>query len=422
MTNQTLFVYVELDTVPILAGRLYCRRPKGLESASFEYDRSWLEHPQRFSLDPALPLSVGQFHTAAGRALFGAIGDSAPDRWGRTLMRRAERLRARAENRPPRSFGEADFLTRVDDETRMGAYRYSITPGGPFLAVSQDKNRVPPLLELPRLMNAADRVVRDDEDRDEDLRLILAPGSSLGGARPKASVRHTDGRLMIAKFSSSDDETDLPRWEALALSLAQQAGLRVARHQLNIVQSRSILLLDRFDRIEKNRLPFQSAMTLLGAKDNETRSYLEIAAGIRQYGAAVSQDLIELWRRIVFSVLISNTDDHLRNHGFLRLSDQGWRLSPAYDLNPTPPDIRPRILSTAIDAEDTTASIDLALSVAAHFGLKHTEAKRQIYEIARVVSQWRQNATKLGLPSREIDRMAGAFEHTDMKNALSTDR
>jgi serine/threonine-protein kinase HipA len=428
MTDQLLFVYVDLDGTPILAGRLYGRRPKGQESASFEYDRGWIDHPRGFALDPALPLATGSYHTAAGRALFGAIGDSAPDRWGRTLMRRAERRQARAENRQPRSFGEVDFLIHVDDETRMGAYRYAKTPGGLFLAAPQDKSRVPPLLELPRLLNAADQLSRDDEgdDGDDDLRLILAPGSSLGGARPKASVRDTDGRLLIAKFSAPDDEINLPKWESIALTLAEEAGLTVARHRLTKVGDRSVLLLERFDRNNNaaTRLPFQSAMTLLGAVDNETRSYLEIAAGIRQFGAAVAADLAELWRRIVFSILISNTDDHLRNHGFLRHGflrpnrQGGWRLSPAYDLNPMPPDIRPRILSTAIDEEDTTASIDLALSVAPHFGLKLAEAKHHAAEVARAVSSWRHHAAQLGLSTREIDRMAGAFDHADTAQAL----
>ena len=220
-----VFVYVDATGEPRLAGRLWARTRKGRESATFEYDPGWLGHPDRFALEPALTLGPGPFHTPSGRSLFGAIGDSAPDRWGRVLMRRAERRRAERAGETPRTLMEIDYLLGVDDEARQGALRFALREGGPFLA-KHDAARIPPLIELPRLLSAAEHVV-GDTDSDEDLRLLLAPGSSLGGARPKASVRDRDGHLAIAKFPHKDDETNAVLWETVALRLAQKAGIPV---------------------------------------------------------------------------------------------------------------------------------------------------------------------------------------------------
>jgi serine/threonine-protein kinase HipA len=405
--DRTIYVYADLPGANHFVGRLWTRARKGGEGASFEYDRQWLLHPGRFSLEPALALGAGQFHTIAGKAQFGSIGDSAPDRWGRTLMRLVERRRARGEKRAPRLLLESDYLLMVDDETRQGALRFAVTEGGEFL--SRDAGaRIPPLVELPRLLASAGRVV-DDSETDDDLRLLLAPGSSLGGARPKASVRHHDGRLMIAKFPRRSDEIDAVRWEAVALQLASRAGVDTPRWKVEIAARKPVLLLDRFDRAAGRRVPFLSAMSMLGASDNETRSYLEIADAIRRYGAASARDLRQLWRRIVFNVMISNTDDHLRNHGFLYAGGAGWRLSPAYDLNPVPADLGPRVLATAIDAADATASIDLAMSVAEYFGLPVASARRAAGEVRRAVSQWRNFARQSGIKKTEQDRVASAF-------------
>jgi serine/threonine-protein kinase HipA len=413
--EKEVLVYADLQGTPHLVGRLWARTRKQRESATFEYDPRWLANPDRFSLEPALKLGPGPFHTPSDKPLFGAIGDSAPDRWGRLLMRRAERRRADLQGETPRTVMEIDYLLMVDDEARQGALRFAAREGGPFLA-GQGPTRIPLLVELPRLLSAAERVL-GNADTDEDLRLLLAPGSSLGGARPKASVRDRDGHLAIAKFPHKGDEINTILWEAVALTLAAKAGIPVPAWRLETVARRPVILLRRFDRARGMRLPFLSAMSMLEAKDNEARSYLEFVDVLRRHGAMPKEDMHGLWRRIVFSILISNTDDHLRNHGFLYAGPAGWRLSPAYDLNPVPADIKPRILTTAIDLEDGTASLSLALEVAAYFELSPSEARQIATQVGRAVARWRAVAAKLGVRAAEIDRMASAFEHEDLKAA-----
>jgi serine/threonine-protein kinase HipA len=246
----------------------------------------------------------------------------------------------------------------------------------------------------------------------------LAPGSSLGGARPKASVRDKDGHLAIVKFPKKDDEFNVVVWEAVALTLAGKASIKTTEWRLETIMDKTVLILRRFDRSEGRRLPFLSAMSMLGAKDNDPHSYLEIAYAIAQHGASPNNDLEELWRRIIFTVLISNTDDHLRNHGFLYERHKGWRLSPAYDVNPTPVEVKARMLSTSIDFDDPTASIELAFSVIDNFRIKKPRALEILKEVALAVSEWRSVVVQLGLSKKEIDRMASAFEHKDLKKAL----
>jgi len=416
--DREALVYVDLDGKPQLVGRLWAHVRKNKESASFEYDRMWLENPVRFSLEPALQVGPGAFHTAADTPMFGAIGDSAPDRWGRALMRRAERRRAERAGTAPRSLQEIDFLLLVDDEARQGALRFAVKEGGPFLREEEVK-RIPPLVELPELLSAAEHVV-EDKDTEEDLRLLIAPGSSLGGARPKASVIEKDGQLTIAKFPRRDDDYNTVAWEAAALALAAKAGIPVPESRVETVSDKQVILLRRFDRDKTVRIPFLSAMSMLGAKDRDTRSYLEIVDALRQHGAAAEEDMKQLWRRIVFSILISNTDDHLRNHGFLYAGQSGWRLSPAYDLNPVPVDVKPRILTTAINEDDGTASLDLAMSVAEYFELEKAKAKTIATQVGKAVSTWRDEAAKHGIGKSEIERMASAFEHEDLKQAIGT--
>ena len=415
MERETL-VYVSLGGEDHLVGRLWTRIRQGRESATFQYDEDWLRNPERFALEPALTLGAGAHHTGAGRALFGALGDSAPDRWGRALMARAERRLARAEERPTRTLTELDYLLGVSDHARQGALRFAETLGGPFLR-NTTTEPVPPLIELPRLLSASERVL--EEDDDELLSLLLAPGSSLGGARPKASVRDMDGALAIAKFPKREDEIDVVRWEAVALTLADHVGLETSNWRLEKLDQRAVLVLRRFDRNGAERIPYLSAMSMLGARDGDQRSYLEIADVLRQFGSATEADRQTLWRRMVFSVLISNTDDHLRNHGFLYDGTTGWRLSPMFDVNPTPADLKARFLSTAIDLEDNEASIDLVLSVAAHFALDEGEARGIAKDVARTVSEWRSVATSTGLSSTEVERMASAFEHDELSKALA---
>ena len=413
--DRQIFVYVDLDNTPHLVGRLWLRVRNRTESATFQYDESWLQNPERFALEPALQMDAAPYHTDTGKRLFGAIGDSAPDRWGRALMMRAEARRERKAGEPPRTLWEADYLLLVDDETRQGALRFGEQEGGPFLRQVVD-NRTPPLIELPALLAASEHVY-DEVETGEDLRLLLAPGSSLGGARPKASVRDRDGELAIAKFPHHTDRISTVLWEAMALRLASAAGINTAIGRVERVAGRPVFLLRRFDREGTTRRPFLSAMSMLGAVDHETRSYLEIADAIQRYGAAPSEDLHELWRRIVFSVLISNTDDHLRNHGFLYEGNRGWRLSPAYDLNPVPVQFRPRILSTLIDEQSGDASLELALSVAEYFRLTQAQARQTAYEVGNAVSRWRKEATALGIGAVEMNTVASAFEHEDLAQA-----
>jgi serine/threonine-protein kinase HipA len=372
-----------------------------------------LENPKRFSLEPALILGPGPYHTEEGKALFGALGDSAPDRWGRVLMRRAESRQAKLERRAPRTLREIDYLLMVDDEARQGALRFAKSESGPFVREG-GQARIPPLIELPRLLAAAEHF-EEDKETEEEIRLLLAPGSSLGGARPKASVRGTDGQLLIAKFPHKADETNAVLWEALALKLAAKAGINAASWRVEQVSKKPTLLLSRFDRDGRGRLPFLSAMSMLGAKDRETHSYLELVDALRQHGAQVQKDLEQLWRRIVFYVFISNTDDHLRNLGFLYSGDAGWALSPAYDLNPVPVEVKQRVLTTNIDLDDGTASIDLVLSVAEYFGLSSNRGRAVVREVAKAVGTWRREAAGLGIARTEIEKMSSAFDHDDFK-------
>jgi serine/threonine-protein kinase HipA len=335
-------------------------------------------------------------------------------------MRRAERRRADRAGQAPRTLREIDYLLMVDDEARQGALRFAGREGGPFLAEAAP-SKIPPLIELPRLLSAAEHVL-DDKDSDEDLRLLLAPGSSLGGARPKASVRDTDGHLAIAKFPNKGDEVNTVLWEAVALTLAAKAGIPVPAWRLETVAGKPVILLRRFDREHGARVPFVSAMSMLDAKDNEAGSYLEFVDVLRQHGAAPKADMHALWRRIVFNILISNTDDHLRNHGFLWTGPTGWRLSPAYDLNPVPVDIKPRVLTTAIDLEDSTASLRLALAVAGYFELEKGDSHKIAREVGHAVAAWRRAAARIGLTPAEIERMASAFEHDDLFEAIGPRR
>jgi serine/threonine-protein kinase HipA len=412
MTDRRLLTYIELDGETHLVGRMWASASKGRESATFEYDAAWLANPARFPLEPALTLTGHPHNTALGRAMFGAIGDSAPDRWGRRLIQRAEERQAREQKCAMRTLTETDYLLGVGDIARQGALRFALAEGGPFLA-AEDALQVPALVKLPDLLTAAMRIAAGEETA-EDLRLVLAPGSSLGGSRPKATVVDRDGHLLIAKFPQADDTADISLWEAVALTLAAKAKIATPAWRLQKIGKRPVLLLRRFDRHDGRRIPFLSAMSMLDAADSAQHSYLEIADALTQYGAKPAEDRAELWRRIVLTVLISNTDDHLRNHGFLYRSGEGWRLSPAYDLNPTPIQIKPRVLSTAITQADATASLDLAFEIAEHFGLKPNAARSIAAEVGNAVAEWRSVAKSLGLTRNNIERMASAFEHDDL--------
>jgi serine/threonine-protein kinase HipA len=408
MADAEVEVVVQIGGDDVLAGRLWSHRRRGAESATFSYAEEYLAREDAYELDPGLSLSAGQQQTRAGQAMFGALSDCAPDRWGRRLIARAEHRRASREGVAERSFGEIDYLLGVRDDLRQGALRLRDPATSVYLA--DEAGGVPPLVALPKLLSAAERLERD-EASDDELRLLLRDGSSLGGARPKAHVLDAKGRVSIAKFpSGASDEWDVMRWEAVALRLARAAGIRVEDWKLHVVDGKAVLIVERFDRAGTLRIGYASAMTMLEATDGDRASYLDIADVIERRSSEAREDLRQLWRRIAFSVLISNTDDHLRNHGFLRTSNAGWVLSPAFDLNPDPRP-GPKHLSTAIDFGDTTASVDTLMTVASYFRLGDEDARGVLREVSEATSQWRVIATETGLDRAAIEQMAPAFEH-----------
>lgn len=406
--------HIELggDTRPV--GLLRRHAARGGETITFEYDREWLAQPRAFSLEPALGLTRGVFTPARGLAIFGSIGDSAPDTWGRRLMQRSERRQAERDSRPVRALAEADYLLGVSDETRLGAMRFRWAGDPTFQA--PPRAGVPALIDLGRLLEITERILRDEET-DEDLELIFAPGSSLGGARPKASVIDHHGHLAIAKFPKESDDYSIETWEEIALRLADRAGIATPDHELVQVAGKAVLLSRRFDRRDGGRAPFLSAMSMLGSADGERGSYPELVDALVANGAQARVDAEALYRRMVFNVLVSNVDDHLRNHGFLWLGRNGWTLSPAYDLNPTPTDVKARILTTNIDLDEGTCSLDLVESAAGYFGLGLPAARAIISEVGRAVSGWREVAQAVGARQAEINRMSTAFEHDDLARA-----
>lgn len=405
MSDKKIYVYLNQDNNDILVGYLWSHIKGISESASFQYAESWLEYPNAFAIDPSLYLTSGQQYTS--KPLFGAFTDCAPDRWGKLLMTRFEQNTAKKENRTPRKLNDIDYLTRVNDEARQGALRFKYQPDEDFIFPA-DLKPIPPLIKLPELLSASEKITENSET-SQDLKLLLAPGSSLGGARPKASVIDNDGDLCIAKFPKKDDTGNIVLWEAVALNLAKQAGLNVPTWKVVNVLDKPVLLIKRFDRIKNKRIPFISAMTTLSATDGDHNfSYQNIADIIRQHSSEPEKDLTELWRRIIFSILISNTDDHLRNHGFLRLDNNGWRLSPVYDVNPNPDNTS--MLSTAILEGVYETSLENALSVAEYFNLSQEKAQKIINEVQFATSGWKRVAHQLGLSSEEIHSMEMVFK------------
>jgi serine/threonine-protein kinase HipA len=412
MTDVDVHIDLAGETRPL--GLLRQHPARRAETVTFEYDDTWLRDPRRFSIEPALGLSRGPFAPVHGQLMFGAIGDSAPDTWGRRLMQRAERRQAARENRAVRTLSETDYLLGVSDETRLGSLRFR--RAGEVVFQAPARAGVPPLVELGRLLHVTERVLRDEET-DEDLDLIFAPGSSLGGARPKASIIDQHGHLSIAKFPKETDEYSIETWEEIALRLAEKAGIVTPNHDLVRVAGKAVLLSRRFDRSGSTRIPFLSAMSMTGSIDGERGSYPEIVDALAQNGAQAKEDAEALYRRMVFNVLVSNVDDHLRNHGFLWLGTSGWSLSPVYDLNPTPIDMKPRILTTNIDLDEGTCSLDLVESAAEYFGLPLAKARIVIREVASATCTWREVAALAGARPAEINRMASAFEHDDLARA-----
>lgn len=415
--NRNADVYTTLPVVAgqsereeVLVGRAFFAVSRRGVATTFRYAEAYLAHPGRFALDPALPLFEGAHAVADGLPY--SFTDCAPDRWGRNLIRTRLQADDVDAGRTRREVTEIDYLLGVTDLTRHGATRFTDSgsgPSGPFLA---DQPDVPKLLELPRLLRAAERVELDDDDDISAVKELLDAGTgSLGGARPKASVRDGE-RLLMAKFASPKDDWDVIAWEKTALDLAERAGLRVPRRSLQRINGKSVLLLDRFDRTRDGaRVPYMSAMSLLQARDGESSEYdyVDIAEAFAEHGdVTVTEDLRELWRRVALSVALHNTDDHLRNHGFLR-GAAGWTLSPVFDVNPNPDVAKKREIGIG-SAHARDEEVEGLLASAPTFGLTHQQAAEALSDVFAATETWREVAASNGIPAREMNRMAEAFD------------
>ena len=408
--RQALEVWLDCDLAPL--------RQVGLLSHDrgtvwFEYAAAWLNNPLAFQIDPDLRLGEGPIYTNADTGSFGIFLDSAPDRWGQTLMKRRELLQAKDEGRTARKLYAWDFLQGVQDITRQGALRFR--PAGAERFVADDARAAPPVTSLGELAEVARELTRRDRDDLDQLRrwlaVLVAPGASLGGARPKANFVEGDGALWIAKFPAYRDDRDMGAWEYLAWTLARQAGVVMPlakRIQLGATGYHSFCV-QRFDREAGHRRFYASAMTLIGAQDTAdgVHSYLELAQFLADHGdpARIDADLAQLFRRVAFNVAVGNRDDHLRNHGFM-LGKQGWRLAPAFDVNPNT-DKEAHVLN--LDEADNRPSLVTVLATADYYRLKATAAKAILQEVRTLVRQWETAAKRLGLPVEERLEMAGAF-------------
>jgi serine/threonine-protein kinase HipA len=414
--SNDIFVYSDWDepNAPTQIGILHKQLVRGKELFSFEYNNNWLSSSDAQQLDPDLKLFSGLHYLEEKKPNFGIFLDSSPDRWGRVLMQRREAIIAKLENRKQKILLESDYLLDVYDNNRIGGLRFKVEPNGEF--VNCDKRFItPPFSSLRELEQASLSLEKDENNSPEEeikwLNMLIAPGSSLGGARPKASVLDKNGQIWIAKFPSAKDDYDVGAWEYIANQLAQTVGLNSTEVQLQKFHSdKSTFLTKRFDRkASGGRIHFASAMTLLGYNDGDNYtdgiSYLELAEFIITNGANPKEDLIELWKRIVFFIFISNTDDHLRNHGFI-LTNKGWALSPVYDINPNPFGSGLRL---NINEIDNSLSIDLALEVAEYFRLNKLEAEKIISDIKQKLTHWETIALMAKVSKSEIALMDNAF-------------
>ena len=414
--SKNIFVYGDWESLvqPTLIGVLNVDLLKGKEIFSFEYDTEWLQTQQFSFFDPDLQLYKGRQYTQQNKELFGFFTDSCPDRWGRLLMTRREAIEAKEENRAPKKLMESDFLIGIQDISRMGALRFKTELDGPFLA-DDHKNSIPIWTSIRELEQASYLLEKEDitvEEEKKKIQMLIQPGSSLGGARPKATVQAPDGSLWIAKFPSRHDEFDSGAWEMVTHELATLCGLNVPEAKCEkFSKNGSTFLIKRFDRTSENkRIHFISAMTTLGKIDGNNAqdgtSYLDIVQCIQQQGSKPKEDLLELWKRIVFSIAVTNTDDHLRNHGFL-FDQKGLRLSPMYDVNPNPDGVG---LSLNIDDIDNSLNFDVAINVAKYFEIKKDEAAKIADDIKQNIRQWESVAEKVGISRSNMMRMENCFK------------
>ena len=413
-------IEVLLGETPRRLGVIHYNADGARENAAFAYDDAWLAAADRFTIDPALQLASGaQFHAKArdGSIFHAAIADTEPDGWGVRVMRRdhaKRRQRAKRAGEPvdARPLNHLDFLLGVDDVSRVGALRFRDEEGVFRRAPEPGRRTVPPLVELARLAGAT-RAVETDSETEADLAYLRGRGTSLGGLRPKCTVTD-DGKLCIGKFPSVADERAVTKGEVLAMRLARRAGIDAAEARLVDSDGVFVALITRFDRAAGDRVLYVSAATMLGVEPSDPRehAYTDIADALRRHGASPQKDIEELWRRIAFSILITNVDDHLLNHGFLHVGRGQWRLAPAFDLNPFPD--RVRELKTWISPETgPEASIDALLSVAPYFRVKRPRAKAILAQVEGAVAGWRTEGRALGMTNRELDAFADAFEHAE---------
>lgn len=407
-----IFVFADWVALeqPTMIGVLSAHFAKGKKAFSFEYDKDWLKTDAQRLLDPDIAFYSGpQYPT--NNENFGIFLDSMPDTWGKTLMKRRAAQDARAKNEKADTLYEIDYLLGVFDESRMGALRFKTDLEGPFLD-NDAHSPTPPWSSLGELQEAAKQLESDDQSEAvrKWISVLIAPGSSLGGARPKANIFDIKKNLWIAKFPSKTDTVDKAAWEYLAYQLATTAGIPMADSKIEKISGEyHTFLTRRFDRNNGSRIHFASAMTMTRNTEDIIKesapSYLEIVEFIENYGADIDANLHQLWRRIVFNIAISNTDDHLRNHGFI-LTDKGWILSPAYDLNPS---VEKDGLSLNIDMDDNALSFDLAKSVGKYFRLSESEMETILSEVLEVVKNWKHIAKKIGIKRSEMELMDGAF-------------
>ena len=410
-SGKEIFVYADFEQFDNeLVGKINVSNVRGREFYSFEYSEEWLKH-QNFVIDPDLQLYKGRQYINDDKKIFGAFADSCPDRWGRKLMDRREELRARENDERPRKLLESDYLLGVYDESRMGGLRFKTNEDGPFLSDDVEFS-TPPWTSLRELEQASIAFENEDNGLDDKwLKQLLAPGSSLGGARPKASVKAPDETLWIAKFPSKHDDIDSGAWEMVVHDLAIMCGLNVPEAKAEkFSKLGTTFLVKRFDRDGEKRIHFSSAMTMLGKSDGanaaDGSSYLEIVSFLKANGAHPKDDIKELWKRIVFSIAVSNTDDHFRNHGFI-LENDGWSLSPMYDVNP---DLYGRYLSLNINDTESMLDFDVAIDAAPYYGIEKKDAEKMVDEIKDIVTNnWKNLASKYGVGRGEIERMNVVF-------------
>lgn len=395
---------------PKLIGILSVQASRGKKAFSFEYDKNWIKSEEQRLLDPDIHFFSGPQYPN-NKENFGLFLDSMPDTWGRTLMKRKAAQEAKEKNEKTPVLYDIDYLLGIYDETRMGALRFKTDSKGPFLD-DNPNTPVPPLSSIRELQYAAEQFEHDSENAETRkwLDILMAPGSSLGGARPKANVLDESKQLWIAKFPSKNDTINKAAWEFLAYQLALKAGVNMSLSRIEKISGPyHTFYTKRFDRDQKERIHFASAMTMTGNNEDTIRddpkSYLDIADFIQTHGANVEVNLHQLWRRIVFNIAISNTDDHLRNHGFI-LSETGWKLSPAYDINPS---IDKNGLALNIDMDNNALELELAKSVGIFFRLSPKQMSTIIKEVTDSVKHWKKIADRIGIPNSEQEIMQAAF-------------